>query len=74
MQLSCAEVLLDGLQICWSSALGASHQITEGSYKMSGKIPLRAVKQWHRLPGKVVESLTQEVFMECLDVVLRVMV
>lgn len=71
MQLSCAEVLLDGLQICWSSALGASHQITEGSYKMSGKIPLRAVKQWHRLSGKVVESLTLEVFKSCVAVALR---
>lgn len=38
---------------------------------MSGKIPLRAVKQWHRLSGKVVESLTLEVFKSCVAVALR---
>ena len=45
----------------------------EGSNSMLGKklFLQGAVRQWHRLSRKVVESLSLEVFKSCVDVALR---
>ena len=46
-----------------------------GSHWTLGNIPfLKEIRQWHRLPREVVESLSLDVFRKCVDVVLTGMV
>ena len=53
---------------------GNSFKLCQGRFKMdigNNFFSARAVRQWHRLPRKVVESPSLEVFKSHVDVALR---
>jgi len=53
--------------------MGNGHKLKHRKFCLNMRknfFPLRVTEQWNRLPGRVVESPSVEIFITCLDEVL----